>query len=264
MVIMNTRILSIVASAVVVALMLTSCATSTDPTASQRSLVATSSKGDVRLDVYATRPLVSGYNEIFFKIHRNGVLDRSAHLHMTPMMYMGSHDHSCPSIAPSETPDNDGFHSAAVMFTMPSDSLWFLNMVVHDAEHAVADSISVRVPVGSGNTVNVLRYGTNGTMVVTMMPPSAWKEGLNNVTFLLHTTEDGLNFVAVEDAVLSLTPSMPSMGHGSHGNVDPGHIGNGWYQGAVNLIMRGEWAIDLAAKQGDGLPWTTRFWIQVP
>lgn len=262
---MTSRLLSL-AFLVVIGISITACTSSTDPIdqPAAKTLIASAVKDDLRLEVYADRALVAGYNDVFFKVYHNGVLDRNAHLHMTPMMYMGSHDHSCPSVAPASTPDADGFYEAAVIFTMPSDTMWFLNMEVHNTEHSTETELSLRVPVGSGNTVNVLKSGTTGTMVVTMLPPSKWKEGMNNVTFLLHTTEDGLNFVAVDNATLTLTPSMPSMGHGSHGNVDPKPVGSGWYQGAVNLIMRGEWALDLATMQGDGMPWTTRFWIMVP
>lgn len=262
---MSTRLLSL-ACLIGISMLVTACTSSTDPVDRPRAstLIASTVKDDLRLEVYADHALVTGYNDVYFKVYRGGVLDRHAHLHMTPMMYMGSHDHACPSMAPAQTPDADGFYKAAVIFTMPSDSLWFLNMEVHDEGHTTEAALSLRVPVGSGNTVNVLRSGANATMVVTILPPSAWKEGMNNVTVLLHTTEDGLNFVAVDNATLTLTPSMPSMGHGSHGNIDPKPVGGGWYQGAVNLIMRGEWALDLATAQGDGLPWTTRFWIMVP
>lgn len=47
----------------------------------------------------------------------------------------------------------------------------------------------------------------------------------------------------VTDLVVSVVPDMPSMGHGSSGNIDPTHVGDGRYEGSVNLTMPGEWRI---------------------
>ena len=44
---------------------------------------------------------------------------------------------------------------------------------------------------------------------------------------------------------------MPSMGHGSDGNVSPVHTENGVYAGKVNFNMTGDWQITLKLKRGD-------------
>jgi hypothetical protein len=44
---------------------------------------------------------------------------------------------------------------------------------------------------------------------------------------------------------------MPSMGHGSSGNVSPVHTADGIYTGKVNFSMTGDWQITLKLKRGD-------------
>lgn len=54
---------------------------------------------------------------------------------------------------------------------------------------------------------------------------------------------------AMTSATLRVDPTMPSMGHGSPGNVHPVHHDAGWYQGTCNFTMTGDW--DLALRQMD-------------
>lgn len=49
----------------------------------------------------------------------------------------------------------------------------------------------------------------------------------------------------ITDLTVTVVPDMPSMGHGSSGNVDPTHVGDGRYEGSANLTMPGEWRIVL-------------------
>ena len=37
---------------------------------------------------------------------------------------------------------------------------------------------------------------------------------------------------------VTITPEMPSMGHGSPNNINPVHVGKGHYKGKVNLILK--------------------------
>ena len=55
------------------------------------------------------------------------------------------------------------------------------------------------------------------------------------------------------DCAITVTPDMPSMGHGSTHNVDPVHVANGRYEGRVNFTMPGLWR-DVFAFSRDGVP----------
>lgn len=244
-----------------------SCGSPSEPakdSPNQRILIATAVENGLRLEIYSAAKLRVGYNPVYYKVSRNGNDVANVRLQVTPMMYMGSHDHGCPSYAPSNTIDSLGMYSGAVIFTMPNDSLWFLNVDITEPDANTTTSYSVAVPVLASNNVNTMRFATSSTMFITMIPPDVWRVGMNDVSFVLHSSDDGATFYVGTNEVLTLTPTMPSMGHGSMGNRNPEHVENGRYTGAVNMIMRGEWALDLSVQSGEGAPWKTRFMIMVP
>ncbi len=52
-----------------------------------------------------------------------------------------------------------------------------------------------------------------------------------------------MSFPNVDGLTTEIETLMPSMGHGSEGNVAPVGVGNGRYQGVVGLSMTGDWEI---------------------
>jgi copper chaperone NosL len=54
----------------------------------------------------------------------------------------------------------------------------------------------------------------------------------------------------VEDLDVLIEPSMPSMGHGSQGNVHPEPAGAGRYEGPINLTMPGPWIVHVTLQRG--------------
>jgi hypothetical protein len=93
--------------------------------------------------------------------------------------------------------------------------------------------------------------------------PRTWKVGMNDAEFMVHTTSDGFVFTPKTDLTTYLTPTMPSMGHGSSGNVDPIHKLNGMYTGKVNLTMTGDWDLEFGWMVNDS-PFKVNFPILVP
>ena len=57
----------------------------------------------------------------------------------------------------------------------------------------------------------------------------------------------------LDDLTLEITPEMPTMGHGSPGNVNPTPQGNGHYLGTVNFTMAGPWTVTVVAKRGQAV-----------
>jgi len=52
------------------------------------------------------------------------------------------------------------------------------------------------------------------------------------------------------DATLTAEVSMPSMGHGSPGNVPPTSRGGGFYAGQINQTMLGDWRLHVTIVRG--------------
>lgn len=53
-----------------------------------------------------------------------------------------------------------------------------------------------------------------------------------------------MSFPAIDGYTMTMTPEMPSMGHGSPNNVNPVSSGMGKYDGKVNFTMTGYWKVN--------------------
>ena len=91
------------------------------------------------------------------------------------------------------------------------------------------------------------------TAIVTLNFAAAPAVGKNPFTVTVHQKADmmGMSWAALDDLVVTATPDMPSMGHGSTGNVEPVHVAALRYAGSVNITMLGTRGIVLTfARDG--------------
>ena len=80
---------------------------------------------------------------------------------------------------------------------------------------------------------------------ITLVEPMHPEVGLNDIEITIHVKETMMAFPPVEDLIIEMVPTMPSMGHGSPNNENPVHTAYGHYLGKVNFTMTGDWRIDL-------------------
>lgn len=253
-------------SLILLAVFVAGCSQPIDPidVPAELILVGSTVEGDVRIDAYAKEALHVGYNNISYKITHPGASTDDIHLHITPICKMGSDERSCPCTAPSETPNEHGLYECAIIFTSASDTAWTIRATVHNETADIITHVLVPVRVAVGDEVKTVDFPDGSGMVVTVMSHPDWHVGMNDVSLLVHASPDGVNYATVDSADVKLTPSMPSMGHGSSGNIDPKPQGMGLYKGAVNLIMSGEWALDVHVNTNVSTQQTVRFMILVP
>ena len=207
-----------------------------------------------KAEVWAAEELFAGYNQLIIVLYDSVTKKRitDAHIHLEPMMDMTTMSHSCPVENPDEEAIKGVFPGAAV-FIMPSGDMgtWTLGLHVHnhlnDKEGEAQFDITVANPAVarmksftslSGNKYFLSYYFPNGMKV-----------GTNNIDIMLHT-KVGMEFLPVESFTMTMTPEMPSMGHGSPNNVNPVHTVNGHYSGKVNFTMTGEWRLNLVLTEG--------------
>lgn len=79
--------------------------------------------------------------------------------------------------------------------------------------------------------------------------PASVDDGNVTVSVLLFDSEAD---EPVTDASFVLEARMPSMGHGGGEEADPAHEDFGVYRGFTNLIMPGEWVLNLDPQLADG------------
>lgn len=204
----------------------------------------------VSVELLAERPLHVGLNKVFYRVKRvsDGAVVESASIDHTPMMTMSSMgmEHSAPHEQPPSVAV-DGLFPAYLVFQMPSGEMgtWRVEAVV-DAGNG-DEEVSFDVVVTESGSRKDLAMGEIGTAIVTLDFAGALKVGQNPFTVTVNRKTDmhGMMWESVGDLEVTVVPDMPSMGHGSPGNIDPVHAAAGRYDGSVNLTMPGQWRIVL-------------------
>ncbi|MCX6140928.1 MAG: FixH family protein [Candidatus Kapabacteria bacterium] len=260
---MNTLKLSALA---VLAVLVLSCTTTTEPVKPitiDKTLVSTVTASNYAVELYADGAITVGYTPLYVRIRHNGLTLTDVHVLITPNMDMGSIHHTCPVEQDEEVaPDKDGLYHSAAIFTMASDVGWKVGITIHD--HDIDTTFTVHIPIAVGNSGNTVTLkDASSTKYILTLKNAAWTVGMNDIMFNLYRTADGFDYTPVDDAEVSFAPTMPSMGHGSKGNVTPVATVGGWYVGRVNYTMTGDWQIALAVKTLDGQILTNNYQVVV-
>lgn len=199
------------------------------------------------VEAWAERPPSTGFNQLYFEVHENGVRFDRPHIHLIPMMHMEEHSHTSPFDEPDhQRDDTHDLYKAWAIFTMPSGMMgsWELQITVHDADHSglVASGV-IDIEVDDSKRVKTFISENEKRYVLTWIEPADPETGLNDLKIALHKRETMMNFPPVLNADFHFEPWMPSMDHGSGNNVAPIHDGNGFYSGQVNFNMTGDWEL---------------------
>ncbi|WP_222164728.1 FixH family protein [Edaphocola aurantiacus] len=216
-----------------------------------KSQLGTANTTDHTITLYADTPLLfTGYNRLYVKVQdATGAVSSTANVSIHPLMEMSTMSHS----APYEQVSYDaatGLYSGAAVFIMPTadDDAWKMEVTVN------GQKVAIPVTVGTFPTkvISISLGSDNTTYIVSLLRPAAWKVGMNDVEFTVHKITDMMNFPAVDNLSLEMTPEMPSMGHGSPNNISPVSTGNGHYKGKVNYTMTGDWRLHLKVSDASG------------
>lgn len=214
----------------------------TEPTVPSSSLsligTATTANNETVKLYAASSSLQTGYNKFWLTLtDAGGTAITNATLTFAPLMDMGSMQHSSPVEHPVYK-SSVGKYEGVVVFTMSSMSgTWTLDVLVN------GNAVTFPLTIGEAPTKVVGSYmGTNGkTYIVTLVPPSKWNVGMNDLEIMIHRKATMMDYPAEETLTTIFEPEMISMSHGSPNNVSPVHIGNGHYKGVANLTMTGDW-----------------------
>ncbi len=227
------------------------------PHTDQLQLIGTAytDSGSMQVKLWAEGPLEAEYTRFFIELRdsASNELIEDAHVHLNPMMDMGSMTHSAPFEEPATSLAVEGLYPCAVVFQMPGEMGWTLDVTVHnhatDAEGSVVFPISVAAPAVTRTHV-VTAINSSEKLIISYVEPKSPVVGINDFELTLHRRESMMSFPAVTDYTVHIEPSMPSMGHGSPNNVNPVHSSLGHYNGKVNFTMTGTWRIDLTILNG--------------
>jgi len=213
-------------------------------------------EGGIKVNLYSTDSLYSRYTNFFVEVRdsaSNTVIE-DAHIELMPMMDMTTMMHSAPFENPSSTDAVNGLFPCAVVFQMPGDMGWSLNIHVHEhvngGEGEVTFPLMVKNPDPTRTRVVTPLNDAMSRLVISYVQPLDPKVGINDFEITLHSRESMMSWPGIENYTVEIEPEMPSMGHGSPNNVNPTDAGNGHYNGQVNFTMTGLWRINLNIMDG--------------
>ncbi|MFZ4456376.1 MAG: FixH family protein [Bacteroidales bacterium] len=215
-----------------------------------------------KVELWGKKNFFVGYNNVVVVLYDSlnptkKITD--AHIHFEPLMTMKmgmmTKMHACPVENPAETAVSDVFPGSIsfIMGSTGATGYWSLGVSVHnhvtDKEGEVNFDITVDNPATSSLSVFTSQTADSSKYVLAFVQPTTPKVGINDIEFTLNRMETMMSFPAHDSCTFEITPTMPSMGHGSPNNVNPVSIGNGHYKGKVNFTMTGEWKIDVLVKK---------------
>src|SRR5690554_1118664 len=225
---------------------------------------AETDQGGMLVNIYAKDSLLAQYTKIYVEVKDAGTNAVISHAKVSavPVMDMGTMVHAAPFENPESEESTNGKFEAAVVFTMPGAMGWTLEVYVYDYAMDREGTATIPVSVGQpepARTHVVTPLDDGNKLVISYLLPTQPKVGVNDFEITIHERITGMDFQPVENYSVTITPDMPSMGHGSPNNVNPVHTANGHYKGKVNFTMTGMWRIDLDIYDGTTAKDTTSF-----
>lgn len=216
---------------------------------------ATATSDALTVELLARDPLHVGQNWVRYRVTKDGKAVTKATLAQKPLMDMGTMKHACPLQNPATEADADGLFPGLLVFNMPTvdGGKWTLDVMVtpDGATDAVKVSFGEQAITDSTTKQVVTRDGKK--VILAIGYPEKPHVGSNTIVVTAHMAKDMMmmDFVPVTDLAFTLTPEMPSMGHGSSGNVAPTLGDDQLYRGTVNFSMAGDWVVHLGVAAGD-------------
>lgn len=237
-----------------------------DPANSLKKIASSYAIGaGTKVTIYAKDSLFTGYNKLYIALTDSltGAYIEEAHVVLSPTMVMTSMSHAAPFENPSSGNASNSLFPCSVTFIMSSMAgTWNLNVSVHNhkngKEGVAAFGLTVKDPA-SPKLFSFVSASDGGKYFVAYINPEEPKVGINDMEIAIYKKQSMMSFPADSSLSVSVTPEMPTMGHGSPNNIDPVHVGNGHYKGKVNFTMTGLWRLHLDFKMNTAVADDTHY-----
>ena len=261
---MRSQILSILIITVLLSIFTTSCKEDEEETLTPDNTegltmiaegYATGSSTFIKL--WGAKSPFAGYNKLFVQLLDSATNEQitNAEVSLIPMMDMTTMTHSAPYENPSSNTAVDGLFPCAVVFQMPGEMGWTLDVNVHNQVNDKVGMVQFSFPVKNPEPTRthvITAMNDGAKLIISYVEPIEPSVGINDLEITIHKKESMMSFPADGSYDIQIEPEMPSMGHGSPNNENPVHMENGHYMGKVNFTMTGLWRINLTiTKNGE-------------
>ena len=213
-----------------------------------------------RVEIFTNGPIRTGFTPLYImlsdSISNSPVED--ALIQLSPLMDMQTMKHSSPFENPASTKAIKKLFPCNVVFTMPSGDMgsWTIAVKVQNRVNNKEGVLTIPITVTDPAYTRIKTFSSkldNTKYIVAYLDPATPKVGVNDMEIAVYKKKSMMEFPADSSLAVTLTPEMPTMGHGSPNNVNPAHIGKGHYKGRVNFTMTGLWQLNLDFHQGTAL-----------
>jgi hypothetical protein len=219
----------------------------------------------MKVQLWSASAAFVGFNNVFVAVLDSvkGTMITEATIHLNPMMDMTTMKHSAPFEDPVNTTAVNKLFPCHIAFIMSSmGGSWSVAVTVRDPAANREGIATLPVTVGEGTPAvlkSCVAKNDSAKLFVSYLRPPALKVGINDFEITIHKKSSMMSFPADSGYTVTVTPEMPSMGHGSPNNVNPTHIGIGHYKGKVNFTMTGDWRINLDIYKNGAVVDTTMY-----
>ena len=265
---MKKSLMSLFSVAILI-IFLTACSKTDTPEPSPTAGLTKLTEGyaagaSAKVEVYTSGSAInSGYSKFYIALYDSITGNRieNANIQLMPMMDMGTMQHSSPYENPASDIAVNHLFPCSVIFIMPSTAgNWTVQIKVtrNDKVGMLMIPVTVIEPVKS-RMKSFTSFNDGAKYFVSLIDPVSPKVGINDMEIAIHKKVSMMSFPADNSLTVTLTPEMPTMGHGSPNNVNPVHVGNGHYKGKVNFTMTGLWKLNLDFMAGTAVADSTQY-----
>ena len=210
--------------------------------------------------VYAADSATTGYNNLNILLEDSvtGNFVNNAQITLAPTMIMPGMSMVTPLENPASASAVNNLFPCSATFTMASmtNCSWNLVITVQNLINNKSGTATLPVSVNAPNGVKLFSFkypaNSQNTFYAGLVAPLTPVMGINNFELVIYKYS---MMMFKPDSSLTVSfipsmPSMPSMGTPPN-NVNPVHIGNGHYKGAVNFSMTGAWRLNMTLNAGN-------------
>jgi hypothetical protein len=221
----------------------------------------------IRVQVFTPDTLQTGLTTMLVQLtdSASGKTVETGSVQIAPVLRTALHDRPAPLQAASTTAVKN-----FEQMRFPCDVLLLehgnYEFIVSWSAGGKRDTVRMLAPVRASWRVVQAHGADRRTYLLTFAEPQRPRVGVQDFSVFVHRLNTSAvshdeAYTPVGNLTLLHEPTMPSMGHGSEGNVALVYRANGRYDGKISFNMTGDWRIDIRAKQGNILLLETFFFF---
>lgn len=192
------------------------CDSNNDPEFGEDLIPVNSITADgITVSLFATKALEVGTNTLYWQVTEGNNEVAIASFSITPMMDMGTMEHSTPHTDPVVLQEDEHYYTNSATFIMPSGDMgsWEIAFEI-ETQQGTAITGTMPVEIASSWKLTSVKDSEDNIYFISWVEPETPVTGNNTLQFMLFTRETMMNFPAVSDASIEIYPYM-DMGGGS-------------------------------------------------